>query len=147
MGFSWKDFTIKRFYGLDLKTNIVDVLDGKSLDADNVFIKSDGSPGKRPGDEVMFASDETASIEITEVGTCTILRISNQLGIVVSRRCVSVLRVPIDGIKWSTISKIPSPRTNSRREEGGVNKLSRRLVANGWSIHTRLRIRIHINRS
>lgn len=69
MGYSWRTFKLPRFYGLDLKTNLVDVDDGYSLDSENVFQGPDGILQKRVGDEVMFASDSTSTTEIDEIGS------------------------------------------------------------------------------
>lgn len=73
MSYKWRDFSILRFFGLDLKTNVLDVLDGKSLDADNVYVDGAGVVVKRPGTAVMFDFDESSSTPIDELGTCTIL--------------------------------------------------------------------------
>lgn len=72
MGYKWKPFSIARFYGLDLKTNTTDVLNGKSLDLDNVYTDSAGVVSKRPGGELMFSSDETGSTAVNGIGTCTL---------------------------------------------------------------------------
>lgn len=70
--FRWSKFSIPRFYGLDLKTNVIDVKDGKSLGCENVFQGSTGVVSKRSGNEVMFTSDEAGAIKSDEGGTCTI---------------------------------------------------------------------------
>jgi hypothetical protein len=61
---------IKRFYGLDLKTNPIDVADGRSLDCQNVRHNKNGTVSKRSGNEIMFDFDEASSIEVDEVGSC-----------------------------------------------------------------------------
>lgn len=71
--FRWKKLSIPRFYGLNKKTNIVDVNDGISLDAYNVFQKFDGVITKRRGSAVMFANDEEdSSKRIDELGSARI---------------------------------------------------------------------------
>lgn len=72
MSYNWKPFRIKRFNGLDLKTNIVDVEDGRSLDVLNAYQAQSGKSSKRPGSEVMFAADEAAGLSIAEVGSATL---------------------------------------------------------------------------
>jgi hypothetical protein len=72
VGFTWRDKEIRRFFGLDLKTNVIDVEDGRSLDCDNVYQTPDGTMGKRPGFEAVFESDETSASAIDELGTCTL---------------------------------------------------------------------------
>lgn len=72
MGYNWGRLRINRFRGLDLKTNNTDVVDGMSLAAENVYQKGSGKLALRPGTEVLFDRDETASITADEVGTCTI---------------------------------------------------------------------------
>lgn len=72
MGYSWKPFQIRRFFGLDLKTNIVDVKDGKSLDLQNVYQDSGGVVKKRPGHDVMFEADEASALAVDDIGTCTL---------------------------------------------------------------------------
>lgn len=66
------ELKIPRFYGLDLKTNVVDVKDGFSLDCENVYQNAVGVVSKRPGASIMFAEDETGSLAIDEIGTCTL---------------------------------------------------------------------------
>ena len=72
MSYSWKNFKIKRFYGLDLKTNPLDVRDGVSLDCENVFQDKHGVVSKRKGNAIMFDADETATSEIDEIGSATL---------------------------------------------------------------------------
>lgn len=72
MAFNWKLLKIPRLYGLDLKTNVVDVEDGYSLGASNVFQNQRGVTAKRRGNDVMFASDEAGAVAIDEIGTCTL---------------------------------------------------------------------------
>ena len=57
MAFKWKRFTLPRFYGLDKKTNVIDVKDGYSLDLDNVFQDSIGVISKRRGNSTMFSNE------------------------------------------------------------------------------------------
>jgi len=71
--FRWKEFSINRFYGLDLKTNVVDVINGKSVDLDNVYLGGAGWVCKRPGTEIMFESDEAIDQPINEIGAATLL--------------------------------------------------------------------------
>lgn len=66
-------FQIPRFFGLDTKTNPIDVHDGFSPDCQNVYQNRSGVITKRPGNDVMFDSDEDASTAVDELGTCTIL--------------------------------------------------------------------------
>lgn len=63
---------IPRFFGLDLKTNIIDVKDGFSLDLKNCQQNSIGIMSKRPGNEPLFASDEDEELAIDEVGSATL---------------------------------------------------------------------------
>lgn len=72
MPFSWKRFQIRRFLGLDLKTNVIDVADGFSLDASNVFQNKSWVISKRRGNDVMFTYDEDSTIDIAEIGSATI---------------------------------------------------------------------------
>lgn len=72
MAYRWNAVKIPRFYGLDLKTNPIDVKDGVSLDAVNVFQDLHGVISKRLGFDVMFEADETATSPIHEVGQCTL---------------------------------------------------------------------------
>ncbi len=68
--YSWREQNTKRFYGLDLKTNVVDVMDGRCLDANNVYLSSNGVISKRPGNEVMF--EKPPFFSINTIGTCTL---------------------------------------------------------------------------
>lgn len=69
--YSWQTFYVPRFYGLDQKTNVVDVKDSESIDCQNVFQDKWGVVSKRRGNDVVFASDSTgSSIRIDEVGSC-----------------------------------------------------------------------------
>ncbi len=71
--YAWKSLDIKRFYGIDQKTNVVDVKDSESIDAQNVFQDKRGVISKRSGNSVMFSTDSTSSaIRIDEIGTCTL---------------------------------------------------------------------------
>ncbi len=71
MGFSWKSFRLARFYGTDLKNNVIDVKDGFSIDNENIYQRDDGVSSKRKGNEIMFNKDESSSaIEIDEIGSC-----------------------------------------------------------------------------
>jgi hypothetical protein len=72
MPFKFKNFRIPRFYGLDLKTNLIDVKDGFSLGCSNVFQNRSWVITKRNGNDVMFASDEDATLEIAEIGAATL---------------------------------------------------------------------------
>ena len=72
MSYSWRNFKIHRFYGLDLKTNTIDTKDGYSLDLSNVFQDTTGVISKRRGNEVMFSSDETSTTEIDEIGSAVL---------------------------------------------------------------------------
>lgn len=72
MAYNWKLLKIPRFYGVDLKTNLVDVGDGFSLGASNVFGNQKGVVSKRKGNSVMFAADETGAVAIDEIGTCVL---------------------------------------------------------------------------
>ncbi|MFM2117267.1 MAG: Prochlorococcus phage [Bacteroidota bacterium] len=71
--FSWRQLEIKRFYGLDKKTNIIDVKNANSIDSDNVFQNKTGVISKRNGTAVMFDKDSTANtIKINEIGSCVL---------------------------------------------------------------------------
>lgn len=71
--FRWKRLYIPRLYGLNLKTNPVDVNDGISIDASNVFQKFDGVITKRRGNAAMFTNDESANTKrIDELGSANI---------------------------------------------------------------------------
>lgn len=70
MGFSWKQLNIPRLFGLDLKTNVLDVKDGFSLDSENVYQSASGSVRKRSGNSIMFDYDEGSSVAVDEVGSC-----------------------------------------------------------------------------
>jgi len=67
--YSWKRFAIRRFFGLDEKTNIVDVKDGNSPEAINIYQDATGIVSKCKGNEILFASDFDASTEIDEIGS------------------------------------------------------------------------------
>lgn len=69
MPFSFKNFKLPRFYGLDTKTNVIDVKDGFSLDCSNVFQNRSWVITKRNGNDVMFAADEADGLEIAETGS------------------------------------------------------------------------------
>ncbi len=74
MGFSWKQFKVSRFYGVDIKTNKTDIQDGKAVDVKNVYQEDNGVITKRKGLDLMFTSDEASgSVEIDEIGVCTLL--------------------------------------------------------------------------
>lgn len=66
--YNWRPWSIRRFFGLDLKTNVIEVKDGNSLAAENVYQGDDGVAQKRPGHETMFASDEASGVQIDEIG-------------------------------------------------------------------------------
>ncbi len=68
--YSWREQNTKRFYGLDLKTNVVDVMDGRCLDANNVYLSSNGVISKRPGNELMFTKINT--LPVSTIGTCVL---------------------------------------------------------------------------
>lgn len=70
--YRWRTLEIPRFYGLDLKTNVIDVKETFSLDCKNVFQNSRGVVSKRSGHQIMFASDESSTSRIDEIGACTI---------------------------------------------------------------------------
>jgi hypothetical protein len=70
--FRWMKLSIPRFYGLDLKTNVIDVKDGESLGAENVYQNGIGVVSKRPGNSIMFTRDEAGSVKINEIGSATI---------------------------------------------------------------------------
>lgn len=72
MAFKWKLLKIPRLYGLDLKTNVVDVHDGFSLGLLNVFQNQRGVTAKRRGHAVMFDADTSGAIAIDEIGTATL---------------------------------------------------------------------------
>jgi hypothetical protein len=59
-------------YGLDLKTNVVDVTDGFSLGCENVFQNNIGVIAKRRGNSVAFEKDHTSSSPVREIGSCII---------------------------------------------------------------------------
>lgn len=70
MGFNWKRFVLNRFYGLDKKTNVIDVVDGYSLDLDNVFQNSIGVISKRRGSSILFDNEDgDGGDSIKEIGT------------------------------------------------------------------------------
>lgn len=68
--YRWRRYQLRRLNGLDLKTNVIDVEDGRSLDLKNVYQDDSGVASKRPGTEVMFDADETSSLSIAEVQSC-----------------------------------------------------------------------------
>lgn len=70
--FRWRNLKIPRFFGLDKKTNIVDVRDGFCLDCENVYQNSIGVMAKRFGFELLFDKDETGVITVDEIGTVTL---------------------------------------------------------------------------
>jgi hypothetical protein len=72
VGYSWTKLKIPRLYGLDLKTNVIDVADGKSLGLENCFQNGIGVMSKRPGNSIIFASDAAGETSIDEIGQCTI---------------------------------------------------------------------------
>lgn len=73
MAFKWKRFTLPRFYGLDKKTNVIDVKDGYSLDLDNVFQDSIGVISKRRGNQTLLANEiGDGSEPIREIGSATL---------------------------------------------------------------------------
>lgn len=72
MAYKWKNFAIRRFYGVDKKTNPVDVKDGLSLDLINTFQDEPGVIRKRNGNKMLFSADEATAVEIDEVGTCVL---------------------------------------------------------------------------
>lgn len=73
MPYAWKMHSIPRFYGLDKKTNLVDIKDSESPDASNVFQNKWGVISKRRGNTVMFDKDsDSGSIRIDEIGSCTL---------------------------------------------------------------------------
>lgn len=73
MTYAWKQHSIPRFYGLDKKTNLVDIKDSESPDASNVFQNKWGVISKRRGNDVMFDRDSSSnSLRIDEIGSCTL---------------------------------------------------------------------------
>jgi len=70
MPFKWSKLSLRRLYGLDLKTNVMDVSDGYSLDLENVFQNGLGVISKRNGGKPFFSYD--ADHEIAEIGSATI---------------------------------------------------------------------------
>jgi hypothetical protein len=72
--YSWKRHRIKRLFGLDLKTNVTDVRDGYSLDAENVYQTAGGVVSKRRGNEPMFATDDAnyPPPNVDEIGSATL---------------------------------------------------------------------------
>lgn len=70
MSYRWSRFSLRRLYGLDLKTNVMDVKDGYSLDGENVFQNGKGSISKKNGTKPLFAYDSTE--EIAEIGAATL---------------------------------------------------------------------------
>jgi hypothetical protein len=71
-GGGWAILKVPRFFGLDLKTNVTDVRDGRSLDLINVYQSGNGVVDKRPGTDSMFDADEGSTKSIDTLGTCTI---------------------------------------------------------------------------
>lgn len=72
MAYSWKIFKLPRFYGLDLKTNVIDVKDGFSLDCSNVLQNKRGVISKRSGNTIMFVNDLGSATRIDEIGSATL---------------------------------------------------------------------------
>lgn len=72
MGFNWSHLSIPRFYGLDLKTNVIDVQDGESLGAENAYQNGIGVVAKRKGGSILFAADEAGALKVGEIGTATL---------------------------------------------------------------------------
>lgn len=70
MGYRWSRFSLRRLYGLDLKTNVMDVVDGYSLDGENCFQNGKGFISKKNGTKPLFAYDSDE--EIAEIGSATI---------------------------------------------------------------------------
>lgn len=71
--YRWSTLNIPRFYGLDQKSNIVDVKDGETIDCENVFQSKFGVISKRRGNSVMFDADASSgSLRIDEIGSATI---------------------------------------------------------------------------
>lgn len=70
--YRWRDLEIPRFYGVDLKTNVIDVKDGFSLGAKNVFQDKSGVVSKRAGNGQLFAADAAAEVTTDEIGQCTL---------------------------------------------------------------------------
>lgn len=68
--YRWRRNLIPRFYGLNTKTNVVDVHDSISLDALNVFQNKAGVISKRRGNSAMFSFD--LGTKIDEIGQCTL---------------------------------------------------------------------------
>ena len=67
MSYRWNILKIPRLYGLDLKSNPIDVKDSLSLNAINVFQDKNGVVSKRFGFNVMFDGDETATTVIKAI--------------------------------------------------------------------------------
>jgi hypothetical protein len=70
--YRWRRFLLKKLNGLDLKTNVLEVSDGRSLDLKNVFQNQSGVASKRPGNEIMFDCDDDGTNSVAEVDSCTI---------------------------------------------------------------------------
>lgn len=70
MGYRWSKFSLRRLYGLDLKTNVMDVKDGYSLGGENCFQNGKGFISKKNGTKPMFSSDSNS--QIAEIGAATI---------------------------------------------------------------------------
>lgn len=73
MSLRWLRSSIPRLYGVDLKTNIIDVQDGKSLGCQNVYGNNIGVISKRAGNEIMFASDEAGTVRSDDGGAATLV--------------------------------------------------------------------------
>lgn len=72
MGWRWKTVKIPRLNGLDLKSSVTEVKNGRSLDCLNVYQKFSGQVGLRPGTEAMFSADEAGTVANDELGTTMI---------------------------------------------------------------------------
>lgn len=68
--FSWTKFSLRRLYGLDKKTNVMDVADGYSLECENVFQDGFGRISKKRGTKPMFTTDGVDGV--TSIGACTL---------------------------------------------------------------------------
>jgi len=69
MAYSWRQWRVKRFNGLQLKVNPTDVPDGSSIDCENVYQGGDGIASKRKGAAIMFDQDYTSSTQVDDVGS------------------------------------------------------------------------------
>lgn len=65
----WKPLRLKRLYGLDLKTNIVDLENGDSPDTQNCYQDADGQVSKFRGSGIMFDTDADGSAAVDEIGS------------------------------------------------------------------------------